>query len=69
MTPELVKTVCRAIAVVCIAIGGFGSVLCVPYALTPFLNVITAAGIYFIAGAVMITGGLIAFILLARAEK
>lgn len=64
MTTEFVRTLLRAMGIVCIAVGGFGSMLCVPFALTTHLSFITIAGIYFVAGGVMITGGLITVTLL-----
>ena len=62
MTPEATKSFCRAFALVCVAVGGFGSVLCLPYALTTNLYLIATSGIYFVAGAVMITGGLVSYV-------
>ena len=69
MTPESFKSLVRAFAIVAVVVGGFGSVLCVPYALTNNLYFITIAGIYFVAGGVMITGGLIALSLMLQPEK
>ena len=69
MTPEAIKRVCRAFALVAFTVGGFGSVLCVPYALTNnFVSIITA-GVYFVAGAVMIVGGLATYTLLIKDQQ
>ncbi|MDP2653469.1 MAG: hypothetical protein Q8Q08_05490 [Candidatus Omnitrophota bacterium] len=68
MTPDAIKQFCRTLAVVCVAVGGVGSVLCLPFALTTDLSLITTAGIYFIAGAVMITGGLLGYVALLKTE-
>jgi hypothetical protein len=68
MTPEAIKACCKAFALVVVTVGGFGSVACVPYALTTNLYLIATSGIYFIAGAVMITGGLLSYVLLNKAE-
>ena len=69
MTKEAFKILVRAMAVVSVAVGGFGSMLCVPFAVTSDLNLITTAGIYFVAGGIMITGGLITISLLIQPEK
>ena len=69
MTKEAFKTLVRAMAVVSVAVGGFGSMLCVPFAVTSDLKLITTAGIYFVAGGIMITGGLITISLLIQPEK
>jgi len=66
MTPEATKSFCRAFALVCVSVGGFGSVLCLPYALTTDLYLIATSGIYFVAGAVMIIGGLISYVYLLK---
>ena len=63
MHKEAIQTLCRAIAVVTVCVGAYGSMLCVPYALVNDLNIIATAGIYFVAGAVMITGGLLTYTL------
>lgn len=59
MTEEAFKKIVRALAIVCIAVGGFGSMLCVPYAITSNWDIVAIAGVYFVAGGVMISGGLI----------
>jgi hypothetical protein len=61
MNKEAIQTLCRALAIVTVAVGGYGSLLCVPYALCNNLYVIATAGIYFVAGAVMIVGGLLTY--------
>ncbi len=66
MTPEAIKHLCKALAVCCVAVGGLGSMACVPFALTNNLHLIITAGIYFVAGGVMITGGLLSFIVLNK---
>ena len=66
MTPEAVKQACKALAMVSVLVGGFGSIMCVPYALTTDLYLIATAGIYFVAGGIMITGGLISFAVLNK---
>ena len=68
MTPEMIKRFCKALAVLTVVVGGFGSILCVPFAITNNLQLITTAGIYFIAGAVMIAGGLLSYVSLIKAE-
>ncbi len=68
MTPEAINRVCKALSIVAFFVGGFGSLLCVPYALTTDLYLITTAGLYFVAGGIMIVGGLNAFVLLHTAE-
>ena len=66
MTPEAIKRCCKAFSLVVITVGGFGSVLCLPFALTTSLSLITTSGIYFIAGAIMITGGLFSYVYLVK---
>lgn len=66
MTPEAIKHVCKALALCCVAVGGFGSMACVPFALTNNLELIATAGIYFIAGGVMITGGLLSYVVVTK---
>jgi hypothetical protein len=68
MTPEAIKKLAKALAVVTVTIGGIGSIACVPFAFTTDLRLIAAAGVYFIAGAVMIIGGQVAYALLLKAE-
>jgi hypothetical protein len=61
MTPEAIKTMCKAIAVMVFTTGAFGSIVIVPYAMGWDLKLIAISGIYFIAGAVMIVGGLFTY--------
>lgn len=68
MTPQAIRNVCKALAIVAFSVGGYGSLLCVPYALTNDLYLIATSGIYFVAGGIMIVGGLNAFVLLHNAE-
>ncbi|MBF0123345.1 MAG: hypothetical protein HQL21_08095 [Candidatus Omnitrophica bacterium] len=68
MTPEGVKKLCSALAVLMFAAGGLGSVACLPYALGNDIAWVTATGVYFIAGAVMMTGGLVSGVLLMKTE-
>ena len=68
MTPEAIKHVCKALAIVSVAVGGLGSIACVPFALTANLALIITAGVYFVAGAVMIVGGLLSYVSLAKTE-
>lgn len=69
MTEKAFKTLIRAMAILCVVVGGFGSVLCVPYAISTNLVFITVAGIYFVAGGIMIVGGLNALTLIKYCEK
>ncbi|MCK5493531.1 MAG: hypothetical protein KAJ14_10515 [Candidatus Omnitrophica bacterium] len=69
MTKEVVTKLVRALAVISITVGGLGSLLCIPYALTTDLSLITTAGIYLIAGGIMIVGGLITMSLMLQLEK
>ena len=66
MTPEAINRYCRAFALVVVTVGGFGSVLCLPFALTTDIVLIATSGIYFVAGAVMITGGLWSYVYLMK---
>ena len=68
MTPEFIKTVWKAIALVTFVIGAFGSFLCLPYAMTNSLVLIHTAGVYFIAGAVMIVGGMLGYLNLIKTQ-
>jgi hypothetical protein len=68
MTPETIKRLCKAVAVLAVVVGGFGSILCLPYALGTDIRWISAAGIYFVAGAIMITGGLLSYTVLLKTE-
>ncbi len=66
MTKEAMIVFCKALAAVTVAVGGFGSVLCFPFALSTDLTLIATAGIYLTAGAVLIVGGLVSYAILAK---
>lgn len=68
MTEQVFRGLIRGAAMVAFIVGGIGCVLCVPYTMTTNLVLLTATGVYFVAGGIMITGGLIALSLLSRAE-
>ena len=68
MTKDAMKYLCKAFAVVSFVVGGVGSILCVPFAITNDLRLIATAGIYFIAGGVMIVGGLLSYVSLIKTE-
>jgi len=68
MTQEAIRKVVKALALIAFTVGGFGSVLCVPFAITNNLWLIATAGIYFIAGGIMIVGGLVTYALLIKDE-
>jgi len=61
MTPEAIKTLCKALAVILFTCGAFGSLLCLPYAAGFNMAWIMTAGVYFVAGAVLMSGGLITY--------
>ena len=66
MTPEAIRRFCKGLAVVCVGVGGGGSILVLPYAMSWNFTWIATAGIYLVAGAVMITGGLLSYVTLMR---
>ncbi|HRZ40098.1 MAG TPA: hypothetical protein P5246_03720 [Candidatus Omnitrophota bacterium] len=68
MTQEAIRKVVKALGLVAFTVGGFGSALCVPYALTTDLVLIATAGIYFVAGGIMIVGGLLTYAVLIKDE-
>jgi hypothetical protein len=68
MTPEAIKSLCKAAALVAVAAGGYGMLLCVPYIAGHSVFVITAASLPFIAGAILVAGGMVSFTLLIRKE-
>lgn len=68
MTREAIRNIVKALGLVCLTVGAFGSALVVPYAITNSLVLIATSGIYFIAGSVMITGGLITYALIMKGE-
>ncbi len=69
MTEEAFKKLVRAMGILSVVVGGFGSILCIPFAVTSDLSLITTAGIYFVAGGVMITGGLITVSMMIQPAK
>jgi len=69
MTPEGIRRIIKALALVSFSVGAFGSALVLPYALTTNITLIAVSGIYFAAGAVMITGGLGVYAILIKDEK
>ena len=69
MTKEALSKLIRAMGILSVVVGGAGSILCVPFAVTSDLVLIATAGVYFIAGGVMITGGLITVSLMIQPEK
>lgn len=68
MTPEAIRRVVKALGLVCFTIGGFGCVLCLPFAISTNMIFVAAAGIYFVAGGIMIIGGLVTYALLIKEE-
>ncbi len=68
MTQEAIRRVIKALGLVAFTVGAFGSALCVPYAITTDWMLVAIAGIYFVAGGVMIVGGLITYAILIKDE-
>lgn len=66
MTPEGLNKFCRAIALALFSVGVMGSFSCLPFAFSSSMVWINTAGIYFIAGGIIMSGGLISYILLAN---
>ena len=69
MTPEAIKRLCKGLAVVTVGVGGGGSMLVLPYACSWNFTWIAVAGVYLVAGAVLISGGLLSYAVLIRDEK
>ncbi|MEI6437625.1 MAG: hypothetical protein WCO69_02610 [Candidatus Omnitrophota bacterium] len=69
MTPEAVRTLCKALGVVLFSCGAFGSLLCLPFAIGFDLKWIFVAGVYFVSGAVLMSGGLITYTLVTVNQK
>lgn len=69
MTPEGITKLCKALSVVLFTIGAFGCFACLPYALGPSIGWVTATGVYFIAGGVIMSGGLVSYILLNQQKQ
>lgn len=68
MTKESIKGLCKVLALMTFVVGGVGSYLCVPAAFSTDLTWIAMAGVYFVAGAIMITGGLLSYSVLLKTE-
>ena len=68
MTPEAIRKLLKAAALVAIFGGGYGMLLCVPYIWSAPVVVTAAASLPFIAGAVLIAGGMVSYTLLIRKE-
>ena len=66
MNPEFVKTINKALALVAIACGGFGMMLCVPFLLSSNLVIITSTAIVFLAGAVLYGAGATSMAILVK---
>ena len=69
MTKEAISCLCRALSILMVVIGGLGSIACLPFALSYDLRFITIAGIYFVAGAIMIAVGLLNYLLLFKTQQ
>jgi len=69
MTEEAFKKIINALAIISVVVGGAGCILCLPAAFTSNLNFITTTGIYFIAGGIMIVGGLITLAVMVQTTK
>ena len=59
MTEQVFRGLIRGAAIVAFIICGLGCVLCVPFTASTNLHLLTATGVYFVAGGIMIVGGLI----------
>lgn len=68
MKKETTISFCRILAMLTLGVGAAGSILCLPFALGTDLKLMTIAGIYLIAGAIMITGGLLTYAILIKTE-
>jgi len=68
MTPDAIRKVIKAFALIAFAVGGVGCVLCVPFALGTRFADLLLAGIYFVAGGIMIIGGLGIYAFLIKDE-
>jgi hypothetical protein len=65
MTPEAVKRFCKAVAGMSVIFGACGMFLCAPILLWDVsIPMIQAASLPFIAGAILIAGGLVSFTML-----
>lgn len=68
MTPEAIRSLCKAAALVSAVAGAYGMMLCVPFIAGTQVGLIAAASLPFIAGAVLVAGGLVSYTLLIRKE-
>ena len=68
MNPETIKRLCKSAALVAVSAGAYGMLLCSPYMMGPNVVVIAAASLPFIAGAILVAGGMVSFTLLIRKE-
>lgn len=59
-----VKRLCKVIAIIVGAAGFMGALAGAPFAASANWNVAGVTGIYFIAGAILITGGMITYAIL-----
>ncbi len=67
MTPEAITKFGKALAAIFVAVGGLGCIACLPLAFGT-LQVAAATALFFIAGGVLMSGGLISFAVL-NAQK
>ena len=67
MTPESVTKFGKALAALFMAVGGLGCIACLPLVFGS-LQVAAATALFFIAGGVLMSGGLISFAIL-NAQK
>lgn len=66
MTHEAIVSLCKATAIFSFVAGGYGMILCVPYIMSTSIYVIAAASLPFIAGAVLVAGGLTSYTILLK---
>ena len=63
MTPEAVIKLCKALSAIFVAIGGLGCVACFPFVFGS-LSITATVALFFIAGGVLMSGGLISFVII-----
>jgi hypothetical protein len=68
MNPEAIKSICKSAALVAVSAGTYGMLLCTPYIMGNDVVVIAAASLPFIAGAILVAGGMVSFTLLIKKE-
>lgn len=68
MTPQFLKTVNQALALVAIGCGGFGMMLCVPYLMSVHWVVIQASAVVFLSGAVLYAAGAVCMAILINKD-